>query len=96
MEPDSGDSNLRVEVSHLRRALDALRGGDTNGALNLCQSDAILFANGQFAPEREIISIEALLRLGRIEEAKARTKKFREDYPSLDLPVTITEIVRAP
>ena len=69
------------EVRTLDRAQDALA-SDPESALSLCNDDAILFAHGPLAQEREVIAIDALTRLGRMTDAKARAKKFAHDFPS--------------
>ncbi|MEO8798708.1 MAG: hypothetical protein ABI551_12550 [Polyangiaceae bacterium] len=74
------------EVKNLARAHATLA---TNPALALaiCNDDASVFPRGMLAQEREVIAIDALTRLGRLEAAKARAKKLEAQYPgSADLP----------
>jgi hypothetical protein len=80
--PRSADEETKALAAE-REALKS----DPNYALAQCDSDAKLFPNGQFAQERDSTAIEALTKLGRMPEAKARAKKFAHDYPgSADLP----------
>ena len=74
--PNSAD-----ETRTLERAQDALNANDPATALSLCNDDAIIFPHGPLAQEREVYAINALTRLGRMDEAKARAKKFEKDYP---------------
>ena len=69
------------EVRTLERAQDALA-SDPKKALSLCNDDVIIFPHGALAQEREVIAIDALTRLGKMSDAKARAKKFENDYPS--------------
>ena len=75
--PPNPDDELR----QIQRAQDALNANDPASALSLCNDDAIIFPHGQLAQEREVIAIHALVRLGRMDEANAREKKFEKDYP---------------
>lgn len=61
-----------------RRALDAA----PHTALELTAEHARQFSNGRLAPERERIAIEALARLGRLDEARARAARFVSRWPS--------------
>jgi len=69
------------EVKAIEQAQDALK-TDPDYALAQCDDDAKLFPNGQHAEDREVIAIDALTRLGRMPEAKARAKKFHADFPN--------------
>jgi hypothetical protein len=50
-------------------------------ALALTDEDANRFPSGALAPEREVLAIEALVRLGRGADAKSRFAAFRAQYP---------------
>ncbi|HEX5660251.1 MAG TPA: hypothetical protein VFX59_23815 [Polyangiales bacterium] len=54
---------------------------DPLAALALLNEHAGRFANGQLAPEREVLAVEALRALGRNDEAEARLRSFRARYP---------------
>lgn len=69
------------EIALLARAHDALR-ANPGDALALCAEHEKTFASGHFAQEREAVAIEALVYLGRKEEAKKRFASFQRLYPS--------------
>lgn len=68
------------EIALLDAAQDALP-SDPAAALVLADSHAARFPHGALAQEREVIAIEALSRLGRIDEAKHRARRFARDFP---------------
>jgi hypothetical protein len=51
------------------------------GALELTQQHSRMYPNGALAPEREVLAIEALVGLGRIQEAKSRADALRRAFP---------------
>jgi hypothetical protein len=50
-------------------------------SLDQCAAHAMQFPSGVMAQEREMIAIEALLRLGRIQQANARASTFLRQFP---------------
>lgn len=72
--------NERAEVALLAQAQAALaaRPADT---LARCDDHARRFASGTLVQEREVLAIDALLRLGRRPEAEARATRFRTSFP---------------
>jgi hypothetical protein len=50
-------------------------------ALELTGEDADRFPNGALSPEREVLAIDALVRLGRLPEARARLALLHVRYP---------------
>ena len=54
---------------------------DPASALGLTVEDARRFPDGALAPERDVLAIEALERLGRRTEAQTRLAAFRARYP---------------
>jgi len=68
-----------TELSLLERAQQAVT-RDPSAALLLCEQHAAAFPNGSFTQEREVIAIDALLRLGRIAQAQARADGFLSHY----------------
>ena len=50
-------------------------------ALELTGEDAERFPNGALSPEREVLAIDALVRLGRLPEARARLALLHVRYP---------------
>jgi hypothetical protein len=68
-------------VKLLQRAQDALA-ADPAQALSICGDHARAFPQGLLAQEREVIAVDALMRLGRTDEATARAVRFEGAYPS--------------
>jgi hypothetical protein len=54
---------------------------DPSSALALTDEAGRRFPDGALAPEREVLAIEALARLGRLPSARARLAAFRVAYP---------------
>jgi hypothetical protein len=78
--PASGGDALAAEMEHLAR-LRALGDRDPAQALALAAEGSRRFPTGLFAQEREAIAIGALVRLGRVPEARARAAAFVASYP---------------
>ncbi len=70
------------ELELVERADGMLRAEDPQGALELALEHAARCPNGEFAQERERVAIEALARLGRIREVRARAASFERRFPS--------------
>lgn len=87
--PPNPDDELRT----LNRIQAALNANDPATALSLCNDDAIIFPHGQFAQEREVHAIDALKRLGKMSDARAREKKLEADYPGSTSVVRAREIL---
>jgi hypothetical protein len=73
--------NADEETKAIQQAQDSLK-SDPDYALAQCDDAAKLFPNCTLAQEREVIAIDALTRLGRMPEAKARAQKFHTDFPN--------------
>jgi outer membrane biosynthesis protein TonB len=69
------------EVELLEQARTAMRSGDAGRALELIGEHERLYADGALVEEREALVIEALAKLGRRDEARARWMKFATSYP---------------
>lgn len=69
-----------TEVELLFEARQQMR-RHPQGALELLDEHAARFAEGLLAPEREVLAIEALRKLGRPKVAAQRLRSFRERYP---------------
>ncbi len=69
------------EASFLRRTRAALA-DDPALALRMTDEHASRYRQGVLAQEREVIAIDALVRIGRRDEARARASAFRVRYPS--------------
>ena len=72
--------NPEDEVRMLQHAQDSLA-TDPKNALSICNDEQIVFPHGPLSQEREVIAIDALIRLGNVSDAKARAKKFEKDFP---------------
>lgn len=69
-----------AEAALLRRAQTELR-TDPQRALATCDAHARQFRPATLAQEREVVAIDALVRLGRHDEAKARAARFFSTFP---------------
>jgi hypothetical protein len=69
-----------VEARLVLEAQEALRSSPAR-ALELCAEHARRFPDGRLAEEREPVAIEALMRLGRAAEARARARRFLDEHP---------------
>jgi hypothetical protein len=65
-------------LTRARRVLPAR----PEAALALAQEHARLYARGAFAEEREVLAIEALVKLGRASEAERRAHLFLRRFPA--------------
>jgi hypothetical protein len=64
----------------LRQGQDALASAPAE-TLARCDEAARRFPRGALAQEREVLAVDALLRLGRRADAEARAARFRAVYP---------------
>jgi hypothetical protein len=74
-----------IEMRLLTSAQDAIK-TDPAKALALCEDHARRFPTGLLVEEREALAIQALLALGRIDDAKKRSDAFYSKFP--DSPLT--------
>lgn len=88
--PSEGD-----EIALLARAHDALQ-NDPARSLALCSEHEAKFAAAHFTQEREALAIEALVKLGRRDEAVQRWNTFRERYPTSSHRVHLASLFSAP
>ncbi len=85
VSPSRGERVL-AEARLVDQARRALR-SDAALALSLTEQGAREFPSGAAATERSVIAIEALVKLGRLNEARARFESFERAYPnSFHLP----------
>jgi hypothetical protein len=70
----------RDELALLARAQAALA-SDPATALSLVNDHQARFTRGALAQEREVVAIDALLRLGRRSEALGRAVRFNQQFP---------------
>lgn len=80
---------LREESRMVADARDALRRGDTAGALGMLEQIRLKFPGGVLAQEREALAIEALARSGRKADASARASAFVKAYPTSPLAARV-------
>ncbi len=62
-------------------------------ALALTTTHRRLYAEGQLAAERELVAIDALMRLGRVDAARARAARLDAQYPSSPYPARAQRIL---
>lgn len=87
LSPSGSTSPRRSPVSTLSEAdllgqAQSALAGDPARALALAEQHRSHFAHGVLVQEREVIAVEALARLGRAAEAKARGERFLRVFPS--------------
>jgi hypothetical protein len=84
--PTAAPSAARDALAEERAILDvartALGRNDGAHAMEAVERHARLYSRGQMAEEREAIAVQALVKLGRKEEAAARGARFRARYPN--------------
>jgi hypothetical protein len=78
---DGASANPLAELALLRRARAALRGAPER-ALQLIEQHRQEYGRGLLAEERELLATEALMNLGRVDEARARGRAFERAFPS--------------
>jgi hypothetical protein len=85
--PAAPTSSSRRDARAAERAIldvarTALGRNDGAHALEAVDRHARLYPRGQMAEEREAIAVQALVKLGRIDDAAARGARFRARYPN--------------
>lgn len=94
--PTPAAASLDEELGLLESAYGALQRGDAAAALALAQGHAGRFPEGALAQEREVLAIDALMRLGRRSEAETRARTFQARYPTSTHWVRIQGLLSAP
>lgn len=89
--PDDPEEEARL----LHRAQDELAASPAR-TLATCQEHARRFPRGLLAQEREVLAIDALVRLGRRGEATRRAETFSRAYPSSSHRRRIDALLAAP
>jgi len=87
-------SRLREEALGVAQAKQVLSAGQPAEALGLLAAQAQRFPRGELAHEREALTIEALVRLGRTAEARARADIFVRNHPESPVSARIQALVR--
>ncbi|PTL76577.1 hypothetical protein [Vitiosangium sp. GDMCC 1.1324] len=96
LRPAETPAEMDEELTLLETAYQALRGGDAAGALEEAERHAARFPEGALAQEREVLAIDALVRMGRRTEAGARAETFRARYPTSTHWVRIQGLLAGP
>jgi hypothetical protein len=73
--------SVEEEMTLLKSAQDALATSPAD-ALARCDEHARIYRTGSLVEEREVIAVDALIRLGRRSEAEARAARFRVAHPA--------------
>ena len=73
-------TDLSDQLALMDAAHRALSGGDGAGALALARKYSAEYPSGTFRPEAAAIRIEALVKLGRVAEARSLGSKFASTY----------------
>jgi hypothetical protein len=83
-----------AELALLERAQHVLR-SDPAAALALAEQHRTQFSRGTLAQEREVLAVEALLRLGRRSAAGQRARAFERRYPESSHLVRVHDLLRS-
>lgn len=82
VEAEVEPSTLAAERALIDQALSALRANSAQNALVALMSHERRFAGGALAEERDRLSVDALVQLGRTDQARRRAQLFEARYPS--------------
>jgi outer membrane protein assembly factor BamD (BamD/ComL family) len=74
-------SSLAAEIAALDRARGPLQSGDASGALHALDDYARAFPHGVMSHEATVLRIEALVKAGNIDAARALAKRFLAQNP---------------
>lgn len=91
--PASPMSHLALEIAAIDGAKRTLAGGDATSVLERMNAYDTAFPQGMLAAEANALRIEALVRLGRREDAKAELARFRTRHPGSPLLESLTRVV---
>src|SRR5262249_25673227 len=80
-ETTPGTSLLAAERALLDKARSEVGAGDATAAMQYVSEHARRFPAGRLREEREALAINALVSLGRFDEARDRAELFRQSYP---------------
>ena len=93
--PAADRTDLTAETAMIDRAHAALARGEARTALEAAEAHARRFPRGQLAENREGVAIQALVTLGRADEARARAAAFRRRWPDGLLRDAVEAAVRS-
>jgi hypothetical protein len=86
-------SRLAAESRVVIEAQRALRAGDPSAALRRLEAARDEFADGVLVQEREALSIEALVRAGQTQSARARAAAFLRAHPESPHAANVKKLV---
>jgi hypothetical protein len=89
----AGSLDGETELALLQEAEGDLR-ADPAEALAVAARHEARFPHGALVQEREVIAIDALVRLGRVEDARARASRFVKDFASSAHRTRVETLVR--
>jgi hypothetical protein len=85
---------MAAEVRVLDRAREALRAGDSAGAMRALDEHGDRFADGALGEEAELLRIEALLERGALEAAAAGAESFLAAHPKSSHRARVRSLLR--
>jgi TolA-binding protein len=81
-ESASGSEDALAGEAKLLNQAHVAMAADPQQALAIAGEHAKRYPRGQLAAERELILVQALVKLGRVREAEARGRALRKNTPS--------------
>jgi hypothetical protein len=94
--PSAAPPTVQEEARLVGRAREALRGGDPALALQRLEEIRLRFPGGVVRQEREALTIEALVRLGRRDDAARRAAAFVREFPASPYVTRVKDLVPVP
>lgn len=92
-EPDPRFAELGVEMRVLSRARELLEEHPAE-AFSVLEEHRRRFPQGALREEREAFSVQALVNLGRVQEAERRYYEFLHDFPHSDFAERLSRLMR--
>jgi len=89
----SADRDLSSERAMIERARTALMRGNARAALETLQLHAQSFPRGRLSQERQVLTIHALVGVGRRAEAQRRADRFRARHPNSPMLAAIDAVL---
>jgi hypothetical protein len=93
--PASPPDSIAVELRQVDRARGLVRSGEGAKALDLLSAEERLHPGSQLTEERELLRLQALIRLGRFDEARAAGETFGRAHPSSLLLPSVDAALRS-
>ncbi len=81
----ASENALQAEARELAEAKNLLNEGRAQQASSLLEQSAARFPAGALGHERELLSVQALMRLGKVKLARERARRFLEQFPNSPL-----------